>query len=393
MKPLFSLSMAAVMVASIAAQIEADDWPLVRGNLAGTGVAESKLSDKLDVIWSYKTTGDAGFEATAVMAAGIIYVGDNAGTFHAVNFADGSLVWTKAFENTSFLAGAAIDGGKLYVGDGNGIVRCLAAADGTEIWNADLGAEIYAGPTVHEQRVLVTSESGTFVCFDAASGDERWTFRIEAPLRCSPTVISGHVLLAGCDSQLHVIDAATGEETNKVTIDAPTGSTAAAQRERVFLGTEGGTFYAIDAPAGVDKPPGVAWSFRDAERGQPIRSAAAVNELLVVYGSQSKAIFALDPANGELKWKLATRSRVDTSPVIAGDRVVAAAERGVVYVLDAAIGDVKWQFDAGGRFTASPIVVESRIIVGNTDGTLNCFGAMPHGNELNHGDTEDTKKK
>ena len=31
-------------------------------------------------------------------------------------------------------------------------------------------------------------------------------------------------------------------------------------------------------------------------------------------------------------------------------------------------------FDAGGGFTASPAVVDGRIILGNTDGTLYCFG-------------------
>ena len=70
-------------------------------------------------------------------------------------------------------------------------------------------------------------------------------------------------------------------------------------------------------------------------------------------------LVGLDPASGQIQWKLPTRSRVDSSPVIAGERVVAATERGVVYVIDANKGVVQWQFDAGGSFTASPIVVET----------------------------------
>ena len=37
-------------------------------------------------------------------------------------------------------------------------------------------------------------------------------------------------------------------KSTTVEIDAPTGSTAAMRDERVYFGTEGGTFYAIDVP-------------------------------------------------------------------------------------------------------------------------------------------------
>ena len=60
--------------------------------------------------------------------------------------------------------------------------------------------------------------------------------------------------------------------------------------------------------------------------------------------------------------------------MIAGNRVVAATTAGKIYLLDAETSEVKWEYDAGGGFTASPAVVDGRIILGNTDGTLYCFG-------------------
>jgi outer membrane protein assembly factor BamB len=222
--------------------------------------------------------------------------------------------------------------------------------------------------------LLVTCEAGSLTCYDKATGEKRWDFKIEAPLRCTPTIAAGQILLAGCDSQLHLIDAATGKETTKIAIDAPTGATAAYLDGRVYFGTEGGTFYAIEVHPGGEAPKEL-WAYRDPDRGQPIRSAAAVTDKLVVYGAQGKAIYGLNPKTGELKWKVPTRSRVDSSPVIAGQQVVAATDRGILYVLDAATGAIHWQFDAGGGFTASPVVVDGMIIIGNSDGTLYCFGA------------------
>jgi outer membrane protein assembly factor BamB len=369
-----------------AAAARGDDWPLVRGDVRGSGVAAKPVPDTLDILWTYRAGKDAGFDATAVVAAGVVYVGDNAGTVHAVRLADGTPLWTKSFEDSGFGAGAAVGKDRIYIGDLNGIVRCLSTADGAELWKKDLESEIYAGPTLVDDNLLVTTEGGKLYSLDVKDGQERWQpFSIEAPLRCSPTVSSGNVMLAGCDAKLHFIDIATGKEVGTTQIDGPTGSTAAISGDRIYFGTEGGTFFAIDAPASSALAPTApantessepAWIYRDPRRGQPIRSAAAVTDKLIVYGSQGKAIYALDPDTGKLKWNqpLATRTRVESSPVIAGNRVIAATAGGILYLLDAETSEAKWQYEVGGSFTASPAVVGGRIILGNGDGTLYCFG-------------------
>jgi outer membrane protein assembly factor BamB len=158
--------------------------------------------------------------------------------------------------------------------------------------------------------------------------------------------------------------------------------------DRVYFGTEGGTFFAIDVPTNGNDP-AVAWTFRDPRRGQPIRTAAAVTDQLVVFGSQGKAVYGLDPATGNEKWKpLATRSRIESSPVIAGNRVVVATAAGKIYLLDANTGEVKWEQEMGGSFTASPAVVDAKIILGNGDGTLYCFGSKTYSTRIEQQRTE-----
>src|SRR5690242_19557118 len=97
-KTMFLLVLACLAVGGPSAK--ADDWPLVRADEFGTGVARSALVDDLDVVWKYpagkySAAKDAGFDATPVIAGGVIYIGDSAGTFHAVRLADGTRVWTK----------------------------------------------------------------------------------------------------------------------------------------------------------------------------------------------------------------------------------------------------------------------------------------------------------
>ncbi|MGD0382492.1 MAG: hypothetical protein ABSA77_03150, partial [Thermoguttaceae bacterium] len=51
-----------------------DSWPLFRGDAQATGVAKSDLPEKLELLWRF-TPPKGGFESTAVIAEGIVYVG------------------------------------------------------------------------------------------------------------------------------------------------------------------------------------------------------------------------------------------------------------------------------------------------------------------------------
>jgi outer membrane protein assembly factor BamB len=381
-------------LAAIMPTARADDWPLVRGDSFGTAVANGSLPEAPEILWKYSAGKDAGFDATAVIANRVIYVGDNAGTFHAIRLSDGSSVWKQEFPDSGFGAGAAIKDGRLYVGDMNGAIYCMATADGKKIWQQELDGEVYAGPSLNGDDVLFTCEAGTLSCRNKHDGKERWQFHIEAPLRCTPTIAGGRALLAGCDSVLHLIDVTDGKEVGTVDIDGPTGSTPAMRDGRTFFGTESGTLFAINVPAEKEAKATVAWTYRDPQRNHPIRAAAALDKQVVIYGSQGKAIYGLDPATGDEKWKLPTKSRVESSPVIAGNQVVAATTAGKIYLLDKATGEVKWEYDAGGSFVASPAVVDGQFILGNSDGTLYCFGAKQGGaKKLTTEDTESTEKK
>ncbi len=345
----------------------ADDWPLVRGDVQGTGVAKSELPRRPEVVWK-KKLGESAIEATAVVAGGVVYLGDVDGGFYALNLEDGQVRWKKNFE-AGFLAGAAVAHGRVYVGDYDGVFRCLDAETGKQLWEFTAQAEFNAAPIVVDQTILLTSEDGTLYCLDALSGDKRWDFPTGAPLRGSPTVAENRAVLVGCDAILHVIDVSTGKETAATPTEDQTGATPAFFDGRVYIGTGQGTFRCFQLA-----PPEGAWTYRDPRRGQPIYSAAAVDKDIVVYGSQGKHVYALHPQSGELIWKLPLRSGIDSSPVIVGNRVFIATGRGRLYALDKATGAERFAYDAGGGFVASPAVASSRLVLGNVDGTLYCFG-------------------
>jgi outer membrane protein assembly factor BamB len=181
------------------------------------------------------------------------------------------------------------------------------------------------------------------------------------------------VFLAGCDGKLHVIDPQTGEEKAAVPIGGPTGTTPAAASDRVFFGTEGGGFFAIDFLKA-----NVAWQSQAAVNGQSYRSSAAIAGDLVIVGSRGKAVEAFSITDGARKWRHPMRGKVDASPVVAvtatGRPVAIVADTaGKIAVLDAATGEPVWEFDAGGGFSAGAALASGHIVIASDDGTVWCF--------------------
>lgn len=367
----------------------ADAWPLARGCPAGTGRSVARLRLPLAEGWTRRFEKTS-FGAAPIVAAGTVYVGDLDGTFHALAADSGETRWTFRTEAAGFPSSAAwTDLGPrplVIVGDDTGVVRALDAATGELAWEYETEGEISGGPTVLRTaaggRVLVGSQDASLACLDAAAGTVLWKHSIADQIRCSPTVArtadGDRIFIAGCDGKLHVIAAADGAQTGAVPIDGPTGTTPAVAGDRVFFGTEGGGFFAIDVLKRE-----VAWRKQAGAAGQSYRSSAAIADGLAIVGSRAKAMEAFALADGERKWRLPTRGRVDASPAIAlatgpGDRaarhvaiVVDAA--GTILAIDAATGEPAWRFEAGGRFTAGPAIAAGRVFIASEDGTILCF--------------------
>ena len=86
-------------------------------------------------------------------------------------------------------------------------------------------------------------------------------------------------------------------------------------------------------------------------------------------------VHAIKPDTGELQWTFATRARIDSSPVIAGDRIYVGGKTGVVYALNRADGAAVWEYDTGEAIVTSPAVVDDHLVIGNDDGLVFCFSS------------------
>jgi outer membrane protein assembly factor BamB len=99
--------------------------------------------------------------------------------------------------------------------------------------------------------------------------------------------------------------------------------------------------------------PLLQWKFYTG--GKVIGSPVVARDGTVYVGSESRSLFALDPA-GRLKWKFDTGLPIRSTPAIGEDGTVyAGSDDGFLYALSPA-GRVKWKFKGGGFFSSSPCI-------------------------------------
>ena len=340
---------------------------MFRGNVEATGVAAGGLPVKLELLWTF-SAAEGGFESTAAIVGGVVYIGSTDGNLYAIDLATGKKRWQFSTP-LGFTASAAVQGGRVYIGDSDGTFYCIDAATGRKFWDYKTDGEIDSSANFHAGHVLFGSQDSFLYCLDAA-GKLVWKFQSGDQIRCFPAVADDRCFVAGCDGRLHVIDVKNGAAVGEVKIDSPTGSSPAVMDGTVFVGTEGHNFFAIGL-----RQRKILWRYESPKGAAAFRSSAAVTREAVIVGSRDRQLHAFDPKTGHQIWSCTTKGLVDSSPVVVGDRVFVGSRDGRVYAIDVKSGAKLWQFEAGGGVVASPAVADGRLVIGNDSGQLYCFGA------------------
>jgi outer membrane protein assembly factor BamB len=98
----------------------------------------------------------------------------------------------------------------------------------------------------------------------------------------------------------------------------------------------------------------------------------AVSKTHVVFGSDDGRVYAVAPRTGKTLWKT-DAGGTPTSPVIAGGKVVVAAD-GTLFLLDLATGGKLWSKEISDDIT-SPSLIAGQIVVGTDDGRVIAYGS------------------
>ncbi|MCG9126092.1 PQQ-like beta-propeller repeat protein [Candidatus Poribacteria bacterium] len=357
-------------------QISFSNWVSFRGNQQLTGVSESQLPEKLDLLWTFKV--EDMIESTVTIYDGTVYVAALDGKLHALNAETGKSKW-KYDAKAPIKSSPSISDGVIYFGDENGIFHAVDIKTQKKKWLYTTEGEIVSSANFIDNRVLFGSYDGFLYCLNMNSGDLIWKFETEGNVHATPSVwlhksgdtstIGNYVIVTGCDSYLRIIDIQDGTQAEMVNLGTYVGASPAILDNQVFCGTYGSEILSVSLDNGE-----ITWRYQHPKLKYPFIGSAAVTGDEVIIGGHDKMIHALSHKTGDPIWTYRTKSRIESSPIVVGERVFFGTIRGLFIALDLTSGELVWEYDTGDPIVASPSVSDGRIYIGNEGGILFCFG-------------------
>ena len=342
------------------------EWPIWRGNSQLTGVSTANLPQNLEVLWTFQA--GVGIESSAAIVAGIVYATSLDSHLYAIDLNAGKLKW-KYCANGETKSSPSVSKGVVYFGDASGLFHAVDSNTGKRKWAFQTDGEINSSANFADERVLFGSYDHHLYCLSTKTGSLLWKVETDGYVHATPTVNNEHVTVAGCDGFLRVVRIRDGVEIKKIEAGAYVAASAAMMNNRAYFGTFGNKVLCIDLSNGK-----LLWQYDPPQKDFPFYASAAVTEKIVVVGGRDKLVHGLDPKTGKALWTVTTKSKIDSSPIIAGDRAFFGTTSGEIYALDINSGKVVWQFETGAAIVASPSISNGKLVIGTTDGVLYCFG-------------------
>lgn len=266
----------------------------------------------------------------------------------------------------------AVDG-MLYVGNENGSVHAIDAAGGIR-WKFEAGKPIRAQPKAVGPHLYIASDSGYLHKLNRKTGAELWRARVagEVPPRLpahekgtrwdrygSSVVADGNRLYyASRDKQLYALDAKTGREIWRVAAGDIMTATPAVHRDTVIFAAFDGKVSAVSKRDGASR-----WTY-DAKLAVP--GDVVVADGRVLLGSRSYDLIALDAGTGKELWKrYYWFSWIESPPVVRGGVVYTGSSDAThVYAIDLTHGSLRWKTAVPGYSWQRTAVNEEWVVAG-----------------------------
>ncbi|MGE5531026.1 MAG: PQQ-binding-like beta-propeller repeat protein [Bacteroidota bacterium] len=330
-----------------------------------------------------------------------------------------SVAWSVKLDDESVDSSPAVAAGRVYVGTATGRVACVTAEKGEKVWEAQTSGAVVSSPTVADGRVFVGSGDRCIYAFSAADGKLLWRVRTRRPVVASPLHIGGRIYIGSGDGVFRCLDAGTGKTVWEAKEKAEISATAAAADGTVFYGDEAGNFIAracgdgklmwsiqlegsiVAAPlvaagrvmvpvmsrTALSPPPTPCLTVLEAAtgrqvwavtRGSSVLHTPVADEQNVYFATVSgylsdTELLAHRLSDGTEVWKKRLGGVVDSSPALAGQRILFGAHDGNFYAFDKADPNVVQVLPLQAKIFSSPAVSNGSVYVGAQDGKLYCL--------------------
>lgn len=368
------------------------DWPEVLQNIQRTGTTGITTAGSLHLQWTANLGGNI-WKSSPICAAGKVFIGtiddegnhhssitaldaqtgkqlwqfptgnsikhsisyhnglllatDAEGVTYALNAATGQLRWQHTGDHKNLPAynsGGAIYDNTYYTGAGN-YLQALDINTGQVKWtNHDWtgGEGTPAAMAIHNGQLITSSNWNHLFAHNAATGKLQWKRADEGiRFRSGTPAFFDNLLYVHGINKLHMLDPATGKTTDSipVTEELKTMTAPLVTGNYIIICTAAGGMIAFDKKSKKEQ-----WRFVPGE-----------------------ALFYSAPYSSP------SSATIESTPLLAGNRLIAAASDGYVYVIDLNTGKMISRFNTSAPVFADMAVYNGMLYVADFSGNVNAF--------------------
>ena len=302
----------------------------------------------------------------------------------ALDLTNGRLLW-RANTKAPLSGGTASSAYLVVVGASDGQLFAFDPANGHSLWKIRMNGEVLAPAAISGRLVAVRTVDGKLHALSPQDGHELWATEQQVPrlsLRgtASP-VISGDLVLCGFDNgKVLALSAGDGSVQWEATVTPPHGRTELERLDDIDspVRVSGRDVYAVGfqgkvAMLALDTGQ-VWWSHEDSSyRG------LTIDEDTLYVADADGVVAALKSRTGAEVWMQNALLHRGLSPIaVMDDTVVVGDFQGYLHWLDKASGALAARVSSGGgRVSTAPLVVGDIVVVANDRGQINAYRVKP----------------
>ena len=386
------------------------------GGSASKSLGHLALGAATGQAWSVSigqgSNGRARLASAPVVAGGRIYTIDALANLRAFDARTGAQVWgtgvgraedrsggsfaiplissgSDGSKGLLFGGGVSFADGRVYATNGVGDVGAFDAATGRPVWRVRPGGPLRGAPTIANDNVYVTSQDNQLFALNPADGSVRWTasgtleqagvFGAAAPAAAQGTAVvgfssgeltayryeNGRVLWQDALSRTSI--------SNAVSTISDIDADPVIDSGRVYAVGQGGRMVALELNSGQRiweinvagiSTPWVAgeWVFVVTDQAQLLAIARATGK--VKWITQLPRWRDAEDKKGPLRW---------VGPVLAGDKLILANNRGHIAHVSPLTGVVQRQFDSKMPISLPLVVANNTLYILHDEGRLTAW--------------------
>lgn len=149
-----------------------------------------------------------------VVANSRVFVGDQQGSVYAINYDDGSNLWTAALPGGT-IHSAAVSGTTVVFASITGYVRGYDVSNGSVRWTVNTGRSITSAPLVFNSVLYVGDHAGNVRAIDPANGNVSWTRKLGGPIQGCMAASGTKIYVPADNMTVYALNTSNGTIANQ----------------------------------------------------------------------------------------------------------------------------------------------------------------------------------